>query len=377
MDLVEWAGMPVDESRDGYNYHPGSLDDPRGSAGGGFTSPDFFRAVMAAGSPDGRPDPRLYEDRAATGLGESQPSEGGFLVNTDFSSDVIGSLYDTQTLPGMVRRIQISGNSNGIKINAVNETSRADGSRQGGLRSYWISEAGEKTASKPSFRQMQLSLKKLVILVYSTDELLADAVALESFLRDAVRREFAFKVEDMILNGTGAGQGLGVLNGGGLVAIEKETGQDPDTIIWANIEKMYARFKPLDQSRSVFVCNRDTIPQLFSMVQVVGTGGIPVWTPANGASPFDRILGQRVVYSEASPTLGDEGDILLFDPTQYIIAEKGGIQSAQSIHVRFINDETVFRFVWRVDGQPIPATTLAPFKGTTSQSPFVILQTRS
>ena len=48
----------------------------------------------------------------------------------------------------------------------------------------------------------------------------------------------------------------------------------------------------------------------------------------------------------------------------YIIAEKGGVQWDVRIHYRFIYDESVFRFVMRVDGQPILASPITPFKGT-------------
>ena len=53
--------------------------------------------------------------------------------------------------------------------------------------------------------------------------------------------------------------------------------------------------------------------------------------------------------------------------------EKGGIESASSIHVQFLTDETTFRFVYRFDGGPMWSSTLTPFKGSNTQSPFVVL----
>jgi type III pantothenate kinase len=38
--------------------------------------------------------------------------------------------------------------------------------------------------------------------------------------------------------------------------------------------------------------------------------------------------------------------------SQYIVADKGGVQSAVSGHVAYLTDEQVFRMVLRVDGQP-------------------------
>jgi HK97 family phage major capsid protein len=78
--------------------------------------------------------------------------------------------------------------------------------------------------------------------------------------------------------------------------------------------------------------------------------------------------------------LGDKGDIILADLAGgYILAEKGGISSDMSIHVKFIYDESVFRFVLRVDGQPVRASSVTPFKGgaTSTLSHFVTLNERA
>jgi hypothetical protein len=56
--------------------------------------------------------------------------------------------------------------------------------------------------------------------------------------------------------------------------------------------------------------------------------------------------------------------------------DKGGVQSASSIHVQFVTDQTVFRFVYRVDGQPKWDSALTPLNGTNTVSPFVALATR-
>ncbi len=63
----------------------------------------------------------------------------------------------------------------------------------------------------------------------------------------------------------------------------------------------------------------------------------------------------------------------------YVLGEKGGIQSDVSIHVRFIYDESVFRFVLRLDGQPVRASALTPYKGgaTVTQSHFIALEARA
>ena len=127
-----------------------------------------------------------------------------------------------------------------MKIKAVDEDSRANGSRWGGVQCYFENEADQIAASKPKFRTMDLSLKKLTGLCYATDELLQDASALENVLREAFAEEFGFKIDEAILNGTGAGEPLGILNSGALVTVAKETNQS-DKIKVENLFKMWNR----------------------------------------------------------------------------------------------------------------------------------------
>ena len=114
-------------------------------------------AVYRSSAPGGQIDARL-STRAASGLNETNPSDGGFLVQQDFVKTLLKRTYETGILASRVRRIPISSNSNGLKINAIDEDSRANGSRWGGVQTYWQGEADQLTGSKPKFKQMELSL---------------------------------------------------------------------------------------------------------------------------------------------------------------------------------------------------------------------------
>jgi HK97 family phage major capsid protein len=332
-------------------------------------------------------DQRLLPQGAISGAGETIGSDGGFLVGTDEASGLLEQMYaNNQILTGGdgysgPMRVPISANSNSVKFKALAQTSRADGSRLGGIQASWIEEAGTKPDTKPTFRQLELSLKKLVGLYYATDELLQDSAALESMVLGWFAQEFAFKVQDSLINGTGAGVPLGILNAPSLVTVAKETGQTAATIVKENIDKMWSRMWPQGIGNSVWLINQQVYPQLFSLSQAVGTGGAPVYLPPGGlsASPFGTLLGRPVVPIEQCQALGTKGDIFFCDWSQMMFADKGGIQSASSIHVKFVNDETAFRFVYRCDAQPIWASALTPFKGGSSATigPFISLATRS
>ena len=78
---------------------------------------------------------------------------------------------------------------------------------------------------------------------------------------------------------------------------------------------------------------------------------------------------------EQAQTLGTLGDIILADMSQVVRIQKD-MQSAASMHVKFLTDEMTYRFIWRADAQPIWHTALTPFNGTNTLSPFVALAAR-
>jgi len=360
---------------------PVNLIRPTGTGNRGVTQGfksfgEQLQSVIQAATPGASIDSRLSIKNAASGL-SGVPSDGGFLVQTDFSTKLLQRTYETGILAGKCFKMPISTNANSIKINAVDETSRATGSRLGGIRGYWQGEAKELEGSKPEFRQMELSLKKLTGLCYATDELLQDAAALESIIMKGFAEEFGFLVDDAIIRGTGVGKPLGILNSDALVTVAKEGGQAAKSILAENIINMYSRCS--SESKANWYINRDVLPQLFTMSLPVGTGGAPIFMPAGGisGSPYNTLLGRSIIPMEQCSTLGTVGDIIFADFGEYIWSDKGDIDAAASIHVRFLYDEQVFRFIYRCEGQPGWKSALTPYKGTNTISPFVALAARA
>jgi len=340
---------------------------------------DQLVAVARASGANAQVDRRLYAVHAQVGASEGVPSDGGYLVQTDFADPLLRRAYEVGTLAQKVRRIPISATANGLVINAIDEKSRATGSRWGGVRAYWAAEAETKTASKPKFRQIELKLKKIIGLCYATDEMLQDAAALEGVINEAFPEEFAWLLDEAIYAGSGAGQPLGIINSGAVVTVNPEAGQDAATIVAENIVKMRARLWARSRPSSLWLINQDCEPALHTMTLPVGVGGVPVYLPATGLAgqPYDSLYGRPVVPIEHCPTLGTEGDIAYIDPREYLMIDKGGLQRATSIHVQFLTDETAFRFVYRCDGQPLWNSPLRPAKSAKTLSPFVILAARS
>lgn len=341
---------------------------------------EFAIAVQQAAVGGGRgPDERLFIGAAASGMQQKVGADGGFLVPPSFSSTIWDGMNETpDNLLAMTDNFQVDGESLTFPANA--ETSRATGSRYGGVQGYWIAEADQITSSKPTLRQIKIEPKQLAVLVYATDKLLKNGTATEQYLTRAAMDEINFMVGDAIVNGVGGGMPSGILGSSALVTVDAEVGQDAETVVAENVSKMFSRLHSRSRANAVWLINQDIEPSLQFMSIGVGTAGQPVYLQpgAFSASPFATLYGRPVIPVEYCQTLGTVGDIILADMKGYVSGTQGGIESGMSIHLRFDYLETAFRFVFAVDGQTWLNSPITPFKGgSNTQSNFVALATRA
>jgi HK97 family phage major capsid protein len=142
---------------------------------------------------------------------------------------------------------------------------------------------------------------------------------------------------------------------------------------------MWARMWAPCRQNAVWLIHQDVEPQLQTMT--IGTGGttLVAYMPPGGlsANPYATLMGRPVIPVEWCATLGTVGDIILADLRHYVTATRGQVDANMSIHLRFDYDESVFRFIFRVDGQPWWTAALTPYKGSNTQSCFVALATRA
>ena len=141
--------------------HNREEDQPWGSFG------EQLLAVRNAFSPDRSIDVRLA---AAQGMNQSSPSDGGFSVAPQFSQNIWDGLAaDSNSILSMTDSYTVDGES--LTFMASAETSRATGSRGGGVRGYWINEADQITKSSPKLRTVKVEPQELAVLVYVTEKL--------------------------------------------------------------------------------------------------------------------------------------------------------------------------------------------------------------
>ncbi len=357
-----------------------SRNDPRwGWRGYG----DFARAVRSAASKGGETDERLRrggEVRAtlSTYANEAAGADGGFAIPPDFKAEIAGILTAEDSL--LSRTDQQTSSSNVFTV-PKDETTPWGTT---GVRAYWEGEAAAITQSKLALEISSLRLHKLAVLVPVTDELLEDAPSLGNYLSRKAPLAMRSKVDTAIVGGSGSGQPLGIIGAPGTIAVAKEGSQTADTINRLNVEKIWTRCYAEWRSRAVWLANQDTELQLMRMYGIdtesTPLSTWPIYLPPGGysASPFSSLFGRPIIFTQACETLGDLGDLVLADLSQYLTVTKiGGIRSDMSIHLWFDQDTTAFRFILRIAGQPWWAAAMAARDGSTTYSPFVTLAERT
>lgn len=317
------------------------------------------------------------EGRAATsgGMTVNTPAEGGIFLQGETSTELMTNGFNnSEILPRTAKRTLTA--TQYVTIIGIDEQSRVDGSRGGGIRVYTNKELGEYTASKTKFNPVRVEPQKLTGLFPASDEMMRNVTFLGQEVRQLFGEEFAFKCQNLSIRGSGAGEALGILTANCKISVAKETGQKAKTILTTNLSKMWARFTGRRANAAWFI-NRDVNPELDALSITAGTSALEPRFITYDSQGVLRIKGAPVIEIEQCETLGAEGDIILADWSQYVCADMGDIQEAMSIHVDFIYGQQLFRFTYYFDGQPRWKSAITPFKGSNTVSPFVVLAARA
>jgi HK97 family phage major capsid protein len=340
---------------------------------GGFNDiAEFALAIRGASTSGNIADSRLLDIKAAPSnehKGGASSGEG-YLVPTDFRDEVFNVINETEDL---MSTVDVEP-TNSRQVTSLADETTPWGSV--GISASWRVEGTQMDASKLSQEPRVTPLHELYAFVLATEELLEDAPRLATRLTQKAGLAMAFAISDAIVYGDGVGKPLGWFASDALISIAKEGSQAADTIVAANVLKMYSRLMMVPGDSPYWLTNSDTMPQMATMV--IGTQ--PIWTPPTTGltlAPGGFLLGLPVRHSEHAKTLGDKGDIQLVSPKGYFAARRTtGVQAASSMHLFFDYAVQAFRWQFRFGGQPHLSAPVTPNNGAT-KSHFVTLDERA
>ena len=375
---VRQPTSPIKEEAVTSGVHARVLDDPTG----GFARyDDFLNDVQTASRPGGAMSENLLELNSAYGNNSESGTDGGFLIPPEYSNRIFSRVENE--LPILSKCDRVAMTSNSIKLNGtIDHDASSTTYRYGGVIPYWVDGGAEITKSQLNFNKIGLDLHKIAALSFVTEEEMTDVANFGSRLLDSQSVAIKGELTNAIMFGTGVGQPLGAFTGTSpCVEVAIETDQAADTVVAENLIKMYGVVYGDSVSRGEWYFNSECWEQLATMALSVGTGGMAAFMPAGGvsATPYNTIFGRPAYPTGICKKLGDAGDIVFADWSEYLLGIKGTIDTAMSIHLRFDFAEAAYRSMFRVDGRPKWSDNFKPRNGATDrrESPFTKLAERA
>jgi HK97 family phage major capsid protein len=324
---------------------------------------------------------RNYHTAAATGGSVNSAPDGGVLIQPNFSQKIIETAIDGNAIMNEVTKIPIT-NGNQLVLPMVKDKDCSGGSIRAGIKAYLSDEAETVLKSKPAFERFELSLRKISVVAWGTDELLEDVHAYEAYIMANVPDQLGYQLGEEVLFGDGAKGPKGILHSSNLalITVAKESGQSAEKLMYKNIVKMRARMWTKGGSRAKFFYNKEhevNFPGLY--IPTGSNAGTLIYTPP-GSVPGNLggfILGAPAVECPNLPAPGTLNDIIYADLGEYIFIDKGGLKGQSSIHVEFLKGEKVFKWDYRMNGAPGWQQVHTPPKNTGfTHSPFINLEAR-
>lgn len=312
-------------------------------------------------------DPQILNAAAGTIATESVGADGGLAIGNPETNEM---WTVAQNAGGILQRCTRRLTATNSWCAAVDE--EAPWSANAKLSAHWTNEGAAIAQSKLALGSRSLKLHKLDVLVPITDELLEDAPAMGEHVIAKGGAAIAWTLEFDIVQGEGLGRPLGALNAPALKLIAAEGAQTADTINGANCSKLYAAMpaSSLANGTACVVIHPDALAQPPQM-------GAGYFTGADAGAPAGRLLGLPLVPHEAANALGDLGDIIFADFSQYLIVAKSDAPKAQiSTHIWFDRDLAAIKLTFRAAGLPLWATPLPSRVGGGERSPFSALAAR-
>lgn len=348
---------------------------------------EFLVAVSKAGKGN-TVDSRLsYFDDTEGGLqskdlNEAIGADGGYLVPTEQRTNMLSVMTQNNIVRSRATVIPMSRRE--LTIPVLDQTDTTEGTPHlfGGINVFWQAEASLKTQSEPNFRQIKLVANKMVGYTRASDELLVDsAISLEAFLTGKMgfAGAMAWKEDYSFFNGNGVGQPLGILNSGVTTTVARTVQAD---VTYTDLVGMEAAFYSPTNS-GVWVASQSLKAKLMLMKDPASQY---IWSSASSipqiatASPSATLLGRPIIFTlDQLPrtTTTSVGDLMLADFSYYLIGDRQNTTIESTKYDRWRYDQTSWRAVHRVDGQPWLSAPITSVDGVTTVSPFVVLGAKS
>lgn len=301
-------------------------------------------------------------------LGDQAGAQGGFLVPDQFLPDLIAVEPEREIV--WPRADIVPMNHRTLQVPGLSTAGSTPGQTNmiPGMVGHWTETGTLKSEVEVLFTQVDLVAHEYSGWIPIKDALLEDSpMAVESIVRNIMRKGVQFYRDEAFLDGTGAGQPQGVIDAPGTLALARNTA---GAIDFLDLVGMKGQLLPSSWMSAMWVFHQSCYESLRTMRDPAGHY---IWVENARDGEPDRILGFPYMFTEKTQTLGVRGDVILADWEWYYIGNKSELSIASSEHVLFLLNQKVIKFVMRVDGQEKLPAPIFLKDGITEVSPFLVL----
>jgi HK97 family phage major capsid protein len=302
------------------------------------------------------------EQRKQTGMNEGVGADGGFLVPVEYSATMIEFAIIMSQILNRVWRVPMK--SNQAKWPRLAQT---DDSFFGGFQIHWIDEGAAKPTEKLALEQLTFNAHKAAKIIPLTDELIEDSlINIVNYCVALGTRAYMYELEHCVIDGTGIGQPLGIINDPVVVAnaVARVGAGAVDYRDLLNLEgEMNENFRNLE-----WIMRRKVLTEIRKLRDTVGQ---PIWHETWASfnetpTMTPTILSYPYHITRNANAIGHQGDIVLGDLGFYMLAVRKDMTIDVSPYPYWTTDETAIRFVARVDGKPGSSYAFKILSGTGS-----------
>ena len=365
IDPIMSMFMPLGEAKaqgliDYRIYNPTAVAGTEGYADRFEGFGDFVRGVNRMAYP-GANDDRLMFKAALSG---EEVELGGALVPEEFRAQLMMLMLEASAIRS--RAITVPMGSATISLPYIREETHADGATYGGMVGYWPESGDPIGESEPSFGQVTLTAKLLTILTTLNNTLIQDsAITLQMLIGMLFANTTRWTEERAFMKGNGAGIPQGVLNSPALIKVPKAAA----AVTFAQCADIESRLLPQSHASAVWMAHPFHRKDIVTMETAAGGAA---WLPSLAAGLPEMFLGKPIIWTEHLPQpAANSNSIGVFDWRFYLIGDRQAMVMSTSEHSRFANNQTQFKSVARIDGQPWIDTALT-LDGGGEVSPFVV-----
>lgn len=292
---------------------------------------------------------------------------GGFAIPAQFM-DVLMQVSPQEALFRSRARVLPAGNPPDAKMSFPaldQDTAAAPDSVFGGVKMSWVGEGATKPATEFKLRLIELEPFEIAGTLEATDKMLRNWAASSSLIQKLFTDARISAEDTAFLKGDGVAKPLGVLNAGATLG---QTRAVANQVAYADLVGMVSKVL-MQGGTPVWSISQSAMPQI---MQIKDTLGNLIWQPNAREGVPQSLLGYPLFWNNRAPLLGTAGDVMLLNLGYYLIKDGSGPFFSASEHVKFVENKTVFKMFFNVDGQP---WLKEPFsqENTFETSPFIRL----